>query len=325
MPIRIGRKIPNAIILLMATFSMLLVGFGTPAQATTLRFFYNIDIPVTSVAGIPIHGGANDAFQALHTCFNCSFPVPGAPTAYPSNGQYLPLKPCLAAPIGCLPAPVNAYDHEQQGYLLFIAAAGHFDGAGSTVQFNFRSDSSGNLHLNVVAYVASNPSTAFPPDPVNKAFASSTWSDFARNLGDFMFKYTCPYGSCTSGKQVGCSGYSCDNSDPNLSWDLGSGAPCSTSATTVTSLAADGGTLEMRWGPRCQVNWARFTPGGNGTTYFIWVGRQSPGYNTPGYEFQGAANVGFWSNQVYAPGQAQACVLQWLGSSWGNQVCTPWD
>jgi hypothetical protein len=38
--------------------------------------------------------------------------------------------------------------------------------------------------------------------------------------------------------------------------------------------------------------------------------------------FTGTAGVAGFSNQVYAPGPAQVCVLQWTGSTWGNQVCT---
>jgi hypothetical protein len=121
-----------------------------------------------------------------------------------------------------------------------------------------------------------------------------------------------------------CAGYVCDNLDPTASFDSSSGAFCSGSGSTVTSMSADGGRLEMRWGPNCSVNWARFTPSSSGTFYYIWVGRQSPGFNAYGYEFQGTANVGYFSNQVYAPGAAHVCVLEWNGSSWVNQVCTPW-
>ncbi len=121
-----------------------------------------------------------------------------------------------------------------------------------------------------------------------------------------------------------CSGYVCDNLDPTASFSDSSGAYCSASASTVTSMTADGGKLEMRWGPNCSVNWARFTPSSSGTTYYIWVGRQSPGFNAYGYEFTGTAGVSYFSNQVYAPGPAHVCVLQWNGSSWVNQVCTPW-
>jgi hypothetical protein len=94
--------------------------------------------------------------------------------------------------------------------------------------------------------------------------------------------------------------------------------------TTVTSISADGGTLEMRWGGNCQVNWAWFTSASSGTTYYIWAGRQSPGFNAWGYEFAGTARAQYFSDQVYAPGAAHVCVEEWTGSTWDNQVCTNW-
>lgn len=111
-----------------------------------------------------------------------------------------------------------------------------------------------------------------------------------------------------------------------MSYSSQTGQECDTGASTVMggTVAGDGGTLELRWGPDCSVNWARFTPNGSGTWYYLWVGRQNPGYNVPGYEFQGSAEVQYYSNQVYSPGPAQACVLEWNGSSWTNQLCTNW-
>jgi hypothetical protein len=123
-----------------------------------------------------------------------------------------------------------------------------------------------------------------------------------------------------------CSKTSCDNLDPTQSLDAATGAACSTNATDAMggSMTADGGTLELRWGPSCQVNWARFTPGASGSKYRIWASRQSPAFDTDRYEFTAAARLQEFSNEVYAPGAARACVEQWNGSSWINQVCTPW-
>jgi hypothetical protein len=123
-----------------------------------------------------------------------------------------------------------------------------------------------------------------------------------------------------------CAGYACDNLDPNSSFSSSTGAYCSAGATTVqgSTISADGGTLEMRWGANCQVNWARFTPSSSGTTYYVWVERQSPSFMAWGYQFTGTAGVQYYSNQVYAPSSARACVLEWTGSSWGTAVCTNW-
>jgi hypothetical protein len=123
-----------------------------------------------------------------------------------------------------------------------------------------------------------------------------------------------------------CSQTGCDNLDPTQSLDAGSGAACSTSATTATggSLGADGGTLELRWGPSCMVNWARFTPGTSGQRFRIWASRQSPAFDTDRYEFTTSAGLDEFSNEVYAPGAARACIEQWNGSTWVNPICTPW-
>jgi hypothetical protein len=144
-----------------------------------------------------------------------------------------------------------------------------------------------------------------------------------------MLNTTCT--SCQGGGQTPaslwsgpCSGYTCDDLDPTLSWNASTHGTCSANAYSVVAIGADNGTLQLRWGPNCSVNWARFIPNASGTWYYIWVGRQSPGWNTPGYEFLGSAGVAAYSNQVYAPGPARVCVLQWNGSTWTNQVCTNW-
>lgn len=123
-----------------------------------------------------------------------------------------------------------------------------------------------------------------------------------------------------------CSGTGCDNLDPTESVNSSTGASCSAGATTATggSVSADNGLLELRWGPSCQVNWARFTPNASGAKYRIWASRESPSFSSDRYEFTTTAHLQEYSNQVYAPGAARACVEQWNGSSWVNQVCTPW-
>lgn len=62
-------------------------------------------VPSGNEIGIKAH--QNDAFKELHRCFNCSFPVAGAPHAFPTNGQYIPLRACFT--FFCKPAPVRSY------------------------------------------------------------------------------------------------------------------------------------------------------------------------------------------------------------------------
>lgn len=123
-----------------------------------------------------------------------------------------------------------------------------------------------------------------------------------------------------------CAAYTCDNLDPTTSLSAATGAYCSAGASTPSGgrVSADGGTLELRRGPNCTVAWARFTPSSSGHSYYLWAGRQSPGFNAWGYLFAGTSGTQYYADQVYAAGAAQACVLEWTGSTWGNQVCTPW-
>jgi hypothetical protein len=200
------RRLATALCLLL-TIAGALIGTAGSANATIadsagLRALYNYDIPVTTGATVggspaPVYADPYFAMQALQSCFNCSFPVPGAPTAFPSYGQYIALQPCITLnSIGCQNAPVTAYPDVQARYFVLVAEAGHFDGQGSTVTFRFYQSSSGVLRLNVIAYVANATAPWWLPDDVNIAFAESTWRSFAVNLGTYITQHTCGSYSC---------------------------------------------------------------------------------------------------------------------------------
>ncbi len=118
--------------------------------------------------------------------------------------------------------------------------------------------------------------------------------------------------AASAGTGTPCLQNSCNGLDPTQSYNQSTGVECSSGASTVHSIPALGGTLDLRWGPNCQTNWARFTPGNN-DTYEIWVTRLSDGvwagsglYNP--YIFSNAKGVAHYSDQVYSPGPAAACV-----------------
>lgn len=122
-----------------------------------------------------------------------------------------------------------------------------------------------------------------------------------------------------------CTGTGCDGLDPTVSFNPSKGE-CSAGARNVDDLPngerAFGGLLELRFGPNCTTNWTRFTPADNGT-YEIWVTRLSDGvFAGTGkgnfYVFSGANGVGHFSDQVYSPGPAQACVFS---DSFGTAIC----
>lgn len=150
---------------------------------TVGRVLYNGDFPVATIV-TRVKARPATAFAELHHCFNCSFPVPGAPTAYPADNQFLPLRPCVFGPVGCVGAPVRAFTDESVGDLRLVAQQGHFDGYGSVVRFHFANDRQGYLHIQVLGFVV-HPSI---DDNVNRQFAFQSWRQFAANLGTNLIK-----------------------------------------------------------------------------------------------------------------------------------------
>lgn len=115
-----------------------------------------------------------------------------------------------------------------------------------------------------------------------------------------------------AGTGLGCYQDSCNGLDPTGSYNQRTGYECSSGAYDVWSGPALGGTLRLTWGPNCSTNWTRFTPG-NSDQYEIWVTRLSDGvwagtglYHT--YTFSNGSGVIHYSDQVYSPGAASACV-----------------
>jgi hypothetical protein len=100
----------------------------------------------------------DQATSKLQSCFNCYFPITGAPKTYPYVGQSMPLRIELPlVPMASLPAPVVVSAVSQNGWT-FTATNGHVDGAGSKIWFLWYSDAEGYLHLNVLASIVN-------PDP----------------------------------------------------------------------------------------------------------------------------------------------------------------
>jgi hypothetical protein len=174
-----------------------------PAAEARLRKLYSVSFPVqlNDVGTVlPIKGSSAgyaqaQAIQELHRCFSCSFPVTGAPARYPSNGQFLPLVAC-AGLVRCWKAPVKAYTSAPNGSfrsLTLVAQNGHFDGAGSLVVFTLSLGLSGELRLNVNAWVAK-PTI---PDALNRQGAKGMWMRFADRLGTNMWFHQGCKPACT--------------------------------------------------------------------------------------------------------------------------------
>ncbi|WP_143070952.1 hypothetical protein [Streptomyces malaysiense] len=170
---------------------------GRPAGATrqaapraqtslrsTDRVLYDVDFFVGERVGAKdvrkLKLKPKKAWDELHRCFNCSFPVDGAPKKFPSENQYIKLKACGIGHFGCKNAPVRYHKSNSYPYTwFFLAQKGHFDGKDSMVRFRFYDDKQGFLHLKVYATVT-HPTI---PDGVNKEFATMKWRAFAHILG----------------------------------------------------------------------------------------------------------------------------------------------
>lgn len=126
------------------------------------------------------------ATNLLKSCFNCYFPISGAPRTYPYVGQTMPLQ--IQLPIISFvtkPAPVKVsavYVHGWQ----FIALPGHVDWVGSTITFQWYADFNGRLHLSVVGSIANpNPCGFGLDDACHVTYpiiAAGSWAQLFNNV-----------------------------------------------------------------------------------------------------------------------------------------------
>jgi hypothetical protein len=127
------------------------------------------------------HETTAQALAELRSCFNCSFPVSGAPRAYPVSGQILNLN---ASPFSFIEisAPVRFYKTgpatEPDWY--FVAQAGHFDGAGSRINFDFYKPAGYPVRISISATIVQDNGVV--ANAANTFVARSTWNLFAANL-----------------------------------------------------------------------------------------------------------------------------------------------
>jgi hypothetical protein len=111
----------------------------------------------------------------IKTCFNCYFPVSGAPKAYPKQGQLLPLTVALFN-FECTMGPT--VQSANYASFEFYATRNHVDGYGSNIIFQFLQIGSKN-YLVVDAYIVN--SLDFIRGPY-MAGAGLNWQIFAWNL-----------------------------------------------------------------------------------------------------------------------------------------------
>lgn len=127
--------------------------------------------------------------------------------------------------------------------------------------------------------------------------------------------------AATAGTGTACYESSCNNLDPTTSYNSSTGYECDYGATYPVGMPGEtivSGFLELRWGPKCGVNWARFTPNNN-NKYRIYV--ETGGVNGEYYVFSNSSGVSRYSNQLYAPGPAKACVQLYTLGTWAAPIC----
>jgi hypothetical protein len=151
-----------------------------------------------------------------------------------------------------------------------------------------------------------------------KFLAAAAASCLAVGLSMFTTTTAHAQAACTPNPVTGscyplCGGYGCDRTDPH-------NTGCDPGAYNVFP-PANG--LELVWSPLCQTNWAQYqNPGGYAQ---IYVQRASPAASSAPFSYSGATNM--WSDQLYAPGSARACVQLYnpVTVTWSTPRCTPWS
>lgn len=102
---------------------------------------YTTTVHARGPDGTVVDGGSlvslDDVWKELHRCFNCNFPIGGAPQAFPAVGDQLPLEIRVAgAQLANLPVQVSQIQRTADAIdIEFATLPGHDDGPGSTIHF----------------------------------------------------------------------------------------------------------------------------------------------------------------------------------------------
>jgi hypothetical protein len=114
----------------------------------------------------------------LHSCFNCYFPVTGAPQIFPAPTERLPLWAIIGSVAMNMECRFNAEFNGTSYYgFSFLATDNHVDGLGSWILFEFKTIS-GVKKLVVSAHVVNDWMNNF----AYRSGAQSMWQQFATNL-----------------------------------------------------------------------------------------------------------------------------------------------
>ena len=156
-----------------------------PLPADHKPWEYNLDL----TSGIEVHQpplpglvnagtvtSIDDVWNELHRCFNCNFPIGGAPREFPKVGQHLPLEMRIAGQqVANLPVEVTQIQRTgDEINIEFATLPGHVDGPGSTIHFRFYQQG-GELHLGIRGYITEGPGSQSGPLGLHCESAIPRW------------------------------------------------------------------------------------------------------------------------------------------------------
>lgn len=129
------------------------------------------------------------AQYVMTQCFNCYFPVEGAPDDMPTTNDLLPLvvRPFPGGPAMNFECTfVQQVLYSSPGFsmweMIFAATHNHVDGYGSSIQFQiFKKEGESTYTLRVFGYIV-NDNPGGIPNPVYVNLAVANWITFANNL-----------------------------------------------------------------------------------------------------------------------------------------------
>ncbi|MGV0772045.1 hypothetical protein [Mycobacterium syngnathidarum] len=155
---------------------------------------YNLDLTTRvwlDSPGKPSAGtimSVDDVWKELNRCFNCNFPMGGAPAKLPKVGDQLPLEiERFGIHAADFPVEVTQIDKSANEINIeFATLPGHVDGEGSTIHFRFY-ESGGEVHLGIRGYIAHGPGTdeGWVGAPIRAGYgevAKVTWQPYIDRL-----------------------------------------------------------------------------------------------------------------------------------------------
>lgn len=123
-----------------------------------------------------------DAWAELNRCFNCNFPMGGAPEDLPKVGDELPLEIRIAGQQLPMKFPVKVTQVEKTAdeiNIEFATLPGHVDGTDSMIHFRFY-EQGGQLHLAVRGVISTGPGSG--DVPIRSPLARTGYTQVAKTI-----------------------------------------------------------------------------------------------------------------------------------------------